>query len=280
LNLPANVFGTLRPRALIAAAEVALVAALAAQGARLVWTVATPAGPLGSAAVVRGDARPAQDLGILARFDPFFRLPQVAPDEAATSGGGFTLFGVRAGAAGRGSAILGDADGRQQIFDVGDEVQPGVVLTSVGRDHVTLSRGAARQRLDFPQPSAAGAAGQMAPILPPAAPPAPAGATAPQAAAPASPPVDPQRLLGQAGLLPRLKDGRPDGYRVLARGGSDVLRTAGLQSGDVLLAVDGVGLTPERLSELPQTLSASTETEIRFERAGQIMTTRIRMASR
>lgn len=269
----------MRPRTLIAAAEVALVAALALQGARLVWTVATPLGPLGSAVSTRADAQPARDLGVLARFDPFFRLPQVAPNgDAAAPGGGFTLYGVRAGAAGRGSAILGDADGRQQIFDVGDEVQPGVVLASVGRDHVTLSRGAARQRLDFPQPLATGVSDQMAPILPPA--PAPPGAAASSAAAPASAPVDPQKLLGQAGLLPRMKDGRPDGYRVLARGGSDVLRTAGLQNGDVLLAVDGVGLTPERLSELPQTFSAATETEIRFERAGQIMTTRIRMASR
>jgi general secretion pathway protein C len=118
----------------------------------------------------------------------------------------------------------------------------------------------------------------MPTVLAPAPPPPPP--PGPVAAAPAGAPVDPQKLLGQAGLLPRMKDGRPDGYRVLARGGSDVLRAAGLQSGDVLLAVDGVGLTPERISELPQTLSASTEAEVRFERGGQIMTTRVRMAPR
>jgi general secretion pathway protein C len=277
LNLPAGVFQGLRPRAVLAAVEVALVVALAVQGARLVWTVAAPMGPLGQPAATRAAAAPANDLSILARFDPFFRLPQTGAGEPATPSGGFTLYGVRASAAGRGSAILGDSGGRQQIFDVGDEVEPGVVLAAVGRDHVMLSRGGARQRLDFPQPSSAASAApgaQMAAVLPPAPPPPPAGA------APASAAVDPQRLLGQAGLLPRLKDGRPDGYRVQARGGSDVLRTAGLQSGDVLLAIDGVGLTPERISELPQTLSASTEAELRFERGGQIMTTRVRMAPR
>ncbi|MCR5881099.1 hypothetical protein [Phenylobacterium sp. J367] len=78
--------------------------------------------------------------------------------------------------------------------------------------------------------------------------------------------------------MPRLQDGQPAGYTIFPRGGSDVLAQAGLRQGDVLLAVDGVVLTPERVSELPQTLAASTSAEIRFERGGQTMTTRVRMS--
>jgi general secretion pathway protein C len=142
----------------------------------------------------------------------------------------------------------------------------------VGADHVILNRGGARQRVGVPTPQPGGAA-----VLPPVAA-LPAGPDADAAGSGGGPAIDPQRLLGQTTLVPRLRDGRPSGYTIFPRGGSDVLRQAGLQQGDVLLAIDGVALTPERVSELPQSLAASTAAEIRFERGGQTMTTRIRMA--
>ena len=68
------------------------------------------------------------------------------------------LYGVREDrATGRGSAIIALPDGRQLSFAVGEEIMPGVTLTAVGFDNVTISRGGAR-RADLPRPVRAGAA--------------------------------------------------------------------------------------------------------------------------
>jgi hypothetical protein len=134
-----------RRRLLISALEVVLVVGLAVQGARLVWTLAAPrpVDPAASSAAGRGDA-----LAILTRFDPFFRAaPEALAGATAQS---FRLYGVRAGDAGTGSAIIGTPDGKQSSFAVGDEVAPGVKLVSVEVDHVVLARGGARSPLFFP----------------------------------------------------------------------------------------------------------------------------------
>lgn len=268
LKLDLQALGAVRPRSVLRAVEIALVAGLAVQAARLVWTVATPLGPLGEPARPRAAVTPLADLSILASFDPFFRLgASAASGEAAPAGGGYTLHGVRAGPGGRGSAILG-SDGQQRSYEVGQEVAPGLVLSEVGPDHVILSRGGGRQRVGFPKPSGSGA-------LMPAATPAAAFAP-PSADAPA---LNVRQLLDQTMLVPRMRDGKPAGYQVIPRGRGELLRAAGLQRGDVLLAVDGVVLTPERVSQLPEELAGASGAELRLERNGQIMTTRIRMAA-
>ncbi len=251
---------------LLVAAEAVLALALAGQGARLAWAFVTPHGPFGEAPRTRAMARPAADLSIFASFDPFFRIASgSAAARAQSPSGGVVLYGVRSGGP-RPSAILAAGGGPQRSVGVGEEVEPGLVLAHVRTDHVVLARGVARQRVGFPTPQ------------PGAALPLPEPTLATQPSAPAGPNVDPRRLLGQSTLTPRLKGGQPAGYTIFPRGGSDALRQAGLQTGDVLLSVDGVPLTPERVSELPQSLSASSAAEIRFERGGQILTTRIQMA--
>ena len=106
--------------------------------------------------------------------------------------------------------------------------------------------------------------------------PAPVSAAAP-AAAPTGPVVDPQRLMAQASLRPRMDGLRIKGFTLAARGDGAALRAAGLQSGDVILAVNGAELNSlERLSELGGELSGSSAAEIRFERNGRVQTTTIR----
>lgn len=267
LKLDLQVLGQVRPRSVLTAVEIALVAALAVQAARLTWTLAAPAGPIGRPAATGATAPPRADLSILAQFDPFFRGQTAAiSDGQPASSGGFTLYGVRALPGGRGSAILG-SEGQQKFYDVGDEVEPGLVLAVVGADHVILRRGAARQRVSFPRPTPGAA------VLPMAA-----AAPAPASTVGDGPAVNLKRLLDQTTLLPRMRDGQPAGYQVIPRGSGDALRQAGLQRGDVLLAVDGVVLTPERVSQLSSELSQATGAELRLERNGQVMTTRIRMA--
>ncbi|MCR5874052.1 general secretion pathway protein [Phenylobacterium sp. J426] len=266
MKLQFQSFAAVPPRTLARAGEIALAATLAVVAAQLTWRLATPVGPFEPAGQMAAAApAPQADLSILAQFDPFFRgASSVATAAESPSGGGLTLFGVRVSGEGKGSAILGSADGQRSV-QVGQEVQPGVVLAAVAPDHVILRRGGGRQRLGFPQPTGGGA------LMPVASSTVPAGADS-------GPAIDLDRLLAQASLTPRLRDGQPAGYQIVPRGGGDALRAAGLQRGDVLLSVDGVTLTPERVSQLREELANSTGAELRFERGGQIMTTRLRTA--
>ena len=271
MNLPAVIRGvSVRPRTILAVTEVALVVVLGVQAARLAWSLAAPPpGPLG-APVLAVPATPA-DADILARFDPFFRqglATGLASDAPAQ--GDLQLYGVRTGGPGGGSAIIGAAGGEQRLYTVGEQVPGGLILASVAADHVMLGQGPGGRRLSFPVPgSAPGAA-------PPPPPPPAAGAAGETQAA-----VTGAQLRAAMTLTPRLRQGRPAGYAVMARGaeGSAVLARAGLQPGDVLLAVDGSELNPERVGELADVLASAGHVDLRYERGGQVMTTRLRMTA-
>lgn len=265
-----------RPSQVVAGLEAVLVLALGVQAARLAWSLLEP-----SAAAITSPARVAKpaggDLSILSRFDPFFRIQPTAEPAAAPAGPtadqGLRLFGVRVAGDGQGSAIIRTSDGREASFAAGEEVEPGLVLKTVAADHVILARGASRTRLEFldtaPPPVAATAAAPLGP--------SPAASVQNGAQG-----VDAKQLMAAASLLPRMKDGKAAGYQVLPRGGDGgrVLAAAGLQPGDVLLAIDGSEMNAERISELPAELAKSSEVELRIERGGQIMNTRVRIAPR
>ena len=260
-----------RPDRVRAAVEVLLALLLVVQLGRLVWIVAEPA----AAAVPDPSAaafRPA-DPAVFQRFDAFFRTGgQSSLAEASAAGSGqMRLYGLRSDGAGGGSAIIGLADGRQVSVGVGEEVEPGLVLRGVGGDHVTLARGASLSRLIFSDvPLGA------APVPPP--PPGPQTVTpTPAPVAPtAAASVDPARLMTQAGLRPRMRGARLDGFTVSAAGDPAVLRAAGLQAGDVILAVNGQPLdSVERIAALRGQLANSSGAELRYERDGQVQTSTI-----
>ena len=264
MNLGARLRGLpVRPRTLLMLTEVALVALLGVQAARFVWAFAAPPqGPV--AAATPPVARPA-DTAILARFDPFFRGLGEGLVEAtdASLAGDLQLYGVRVGA--QPSAILGPPGGEQGLYGLGETLPGGQVLSAVAADHVVLSAGGVRQRLNFPV--LAGGA------LPP--PPPPAAGVSDGAAA-----YSGAQLAAALALTPRLREGRPAGYVVAPRGaqGAAVLARSGLAPGDVILTVDGSELNRERFSELPAILAAADRVEITYERAGQTLTTTLRMS--
>jgi general secretion pathway protein C len=216
------------------ALELLLLALLAVQAARLVWALATPVGPI-------GDWKPASALatapaaGALGDFDPFFRLTDGAP--AVVTGLNLQLFGVREDrATGRGSAIIALPDGTQRSFATGEEIMPGVTLSEVGFDSVTIDRAGAREQifLDQSQPaSVAGAptgTGQAAP--PPPQSNAPAQPVPTVNAAPAAVP--------SLNFDPRIGDNQVTGLIVTPGGdGGRVFRAAGFQPGDVIVSVNG-----------------------------------------
>lgn len=252
--------------------EAVLILLLLVQAGRLVWLFVAPSSK--PAAAVAARAAPAVDLSILSRFDAFFRTGGQGALAGATGADAsqMRLFGVRSGGVGGGSAIIGLADGRQISVGVGEAVEPGLVLQGVGPDFVTLARGQSVSRLEFSEAPA----GAAAPPPPPATP----QVVAPPAPAPASGQgtvVDPQRLMAQASLRPRIQGLGVNGFTVSSAGNASELRSAGLQSGDVILSVNGVALnSPQAIGALRGQLASAPSAEIQYERAGETRTTTIR----
>jgi len=256
---------SLRRPSLRRVVEAALILLLLVQAGRLVWLFAAPT----PQAV---EARPLSeiDLGVLSRFDAFFRNGGGGAEAAPSDGGGLTLFGVRADGVGGGSAIIGLSDGRQVSAGAGEEVEPGLTLNAVAPDHIMLSRGGAPFRLDFPD-----MASGVAPVAPVAA--AQPAVTAPEPASVEGVVVDPQRLIAQAGLRPRVQGLGINGLTVSASGDGGELRNAGLRSGDVILSVNGAALnSPQALAALRGQLADAPSAQIQFERDGQVRSTTVR----
>ncbi|MBU1324602.1 MAG: PDZ domain-containing protein [Alphaproteobacteria bacterium] len=263
-----------RPDRLRLLAEGALAVLILAQATRLALVLLSPQAEASTPAPAAG---PRPDLSVFARSDAFFQPGSPAAPGAETAPTeGLRLFGVRAGQGGGGSAILGLADGRQLSVGVGEEIAPGLILRTVALDHVTVARGPTVSRIEF---------GEIGGGAMPVAPPAP---TTPQVVAPpkteptaearaAAPVVDPQRLIGQASLRPRMKGMSVSGFTVSAAGDGQALRSAGLRNGDVILAVNGVELNGMgALAGLRAELADATTVDIRYERAGRVSTTTIR----
>lgn len=264
-----------RPDRVRQGVEMALALALAVQLGQVGWILFRPAP---SPAVVGPVASTPADPAVFERFDAFFRTGGVSSLSEATAAGSsqVRLFGLRSDGAGGGSAIIGLPDGRQVSVEVGEQVEPGLVLQSVGDDHVILMRGGSVTRLIFSD-TPMGAA----PVPPP--PPGPQTVRPePEPAAPAvapasGPAVDPARLMAQASLRPRMRGMRIDGFTVSGAGDGTVLRSAGLRPGDVILAVNGQPLDSlERITALRGDLANSTSAELRYERDGAVHTSTVR----
>ncbi len=255
-----------RPDRVRAVVEVALALVLVVQLGRLVWIVAEPGDPAAATTTAGVPAR-AVDFAVFQRFDAFFRTGGQSSLAEATAAGSsqMRLYGLRSDGAGGGSAIIGLADGRQVSVGVGEAVEPGLVLRGVGADHVTLARGSSVSRLIFSDIPL----GVAQPPPPPAGP----QTVTPTPTATAGASVDPARLMTQAGLRPRMRGLRLDGFTVSGAGDAAVLRAAGLQPGDVILAVNGQPLdSVERIAALRAQLADSSGAELRFERDGAVQT--------
>lgn len=230
----------------IVTAEIMLLALVAWALVRLFWVAVTPVTPL-------GDWRPASqaparvDRSVLGSFDPFFG--GAVADDAAVSSLALVLSGTRVDTvSGRGSAIIATADGVQASFTVGDTIEPGVTLQSVGFDSVTIARGGSIEKLFIDQ-SAGGA-----PVTPPAA---------------------GTNLAADVNVVPRLQGTTLTGYVLTPKGSGAAFAAAGLQPGDVLVSVDGATVTSLKdAAGLTQQLE-SGGIDITVERAGRPVTLRI-----
>lgn len=218
--------------------ELLLLAGLAIQVARLLWTIATPVAPLGewrpAGLAVPGDAG-----DLIAGFDPFFRLEAPAGAPATVTSLQLTLYGTRVDeASGRGSAIIAGPDGEQRSVAVGDEVAPGVTLKSVAFDHVTLARSGADEDLFIVQADGTPASPEATGVPPGGPPVVPGPGLRPSPGALAGG-VPIAQLRQEIGFIPRIDNGRVSGLVVRAQGTGAAFRQAGLRDGDVVTSIAG-----------------------------------------
>ncbi|KQS01454.1 type II secretory protein PulC [Sphingomonas sp. Leaf357] len=220
---------------LYSALELVLLAVLAVQCARLVWTIVTPVTPLGHWRPNQpGVAGSPSD--ILRGFDPFFRLSAGDPKPSVVTSLQLTLYGTRIDdATGGGSAIVAGPDGVQTSVAVGEEISPGVKLKSVAFDHVTVSRGGTDEDLFLDQ------SGAVTPVAPPAG--------GPPAMSLAGPPppggngIKLAQIQSDIGFIPRVDAGRVSGLVVRSQGSGAAFRQAGLRVGDIVTAIGGRPVT-------------------------------------
>jgi general secretion pathway protein C len=227
----------LRRLTVYSATELLLLVLIAVQAARLIWTLTTPVGPVGDWKAMTAQM-PRADGAVLAAFDPFFRLSAGGP--VVVTALNLKLTGVREDrATGRGSAIIQLPDGRQLSFAVGEEIMPGVTLTAVGFDNVTISRGGSQEQifLDQSQPATVATGDpNSTTVVPPG--------TQPQVVTPQGP-----AAAGAINFTPRMAGGGVNGVIVTpGNDGGRAFSAAGFQPGDVIVAVNGQRISsPEQV---------------------------------
>lgn len=254
--------------------ELVLLSLLAVQCARLAWTIVTPVGPIGD---WRPEAsfRPAGQLGLLGSFDPFFRLDNRGGPVVITSLD-LTLHGIRQDeASGRGSAIIATPDGLQRSFSVGEEIVPGVTLTGVAFDNVTISRGGATEQLFMDQSPPAQVVGPAgSPVAVPPGPAPPAQGPAAPASAPAA---ATSNLINEVSFTPRTNGNEVSGIIVSPQGSGDSFRAAGFAPGDVIVRVNGRRVdSAEQARSVAADLAGARDASVQVERDGRVITLRLR----
>jgi general secretion pathway protein C len=233
---------------------------LLVQTARLFWAVVTPVGPLGNwrastVNIIPASARTA----LFSGFDPFFRNDQPAAGSANITSLSLTLFGIRANeSSGGGSAIIAGEDGIQMSFGVGEEVAPGVILDSVAFDHIILSRGGVKESLYLDQSVPAETVGTT-----PASPPqdAPSASSAPGSVA-----INAETIQKSIGFAPRNEGGRVTGLVLQPRDDGTMMRIAGFQAGDIIVAINGRPVSSP--SDIAAQLKPGARLSVEIERGG------------
>ncbi|MBJ6123199.1 type II secretion system protein N [Sphingomonas mollis] len=261
-------------------AELALMAGLAVQCARLLWVLVTPVGPLGDWRPA-GVTVPGSPIGLLTSFDPFFRLQGAQTGPSTVTALQLTLFGTRLDeATGRGSAIIAGPDGVQQSVAVGDEIQPGVRLKAVSFDHITLDRGGVDEDLFLDQsgqtpPPPDGMPGNGPPATVPMVP----GGSTPRPGG-GAPAIGIGQLRQEIGFIPRLDGGRVSGLAVRSQGTGQAFRMAGLRDGDVITAIGGRPVSsPADLDRVATDFSGGGNIPITVERGQETLPLAITIAA-
>ncbi len=259
------------------------VVGLSAFAAQLLWTlIGSPESSEALAtvgkAVAPAASRSTWRSGALTTFDPFHRAI------AATSGGAaahapetmlsLQLFGIRVGQGGAGgSAIIAGVDNTQNVYFAGQNIMPGVRLEQVLPGRVTIRRNGVTESLSLDKEKVvAGVSPADMPGVGPAT-----DRSSPAMLSAATEAAEPWRRIdvGAKALFSNLRFTAQTGDTgaagvVLQSATPTLLEQAGLVSGDVLLAVNGMPVSDiASLTALVPSLGDAERLTLDIERKGQ-----------
>ena len=146
-------------------------------------------------------------------------------------------------------AVIGSASGGQRLVPVGREALPGLTLVRVEQNHAVFQSASGDVRLGFDGIVAADPAAS-APV-------------------PVPTPQHEEVLRYRLGLAPRTQDGRVTGYIVRSNVEMPALARAGIQPGDVIVAINDRLFDAEMLSKLPRIVASPGGARFGVERGGQ-----------
>lgn len=210
---------------------------------------------------------------LLTQMNPFGGVSAVATgasEAAVETTLDMKLSGVRsvAGNTSASSAVISFPDGAQKRFVPGEEVMPGILLVNVTSEAIHLSRNGSIEilslypsnRMPFSQdPATSAPTGEL--VL---------------ASATTLPPADltPAALAADTALTPEFRSGEVSGYRLEPRG-AGAFEAAGLQSGDLILRINGQPIEGLRPDQINQSVSSRSDVALDIVRQGAIVRLRV-----
>ncbi|MFN3312258.1 MAG: type II secretion system protein N [Hyphomonas sp.] len=265
------------------AAEGMLALAAGLMLARLAWIAAGP--EAGAAIPDLAMTQPASvtetqgtpsDSAILISSNPFRPGAVSVPVTAIPTSLNLRLTGLRSadGDDQGGTAVIILPDGQQKRFTTGEIVVPGAVLEAVTADRVFLRVNGQLEELSrlpgglrsFAVPPGAQATTQDAA----APPPAPPSSIAASSVADESTRVTPALLMSDIALQAETRGGAVSGYRVSPRGAGH-FEAAGLESGDIVLRINGQSIEGMRPDMIQSSLVSSDDLALDVVRRGMIV---------
>ena len=185
-------------------------------------------------------------------------IPAAAPPSPpVVSTEGLVLYGISGGGPAGLAAVIGPASGSPRVVPLGKDYRPGLTVKSIGSSYAVLVSGGQEALLHI---------GGHASPLKGRGPSAPSqGVRTPQAGLAG---LDATAL--RLGMRPHREGGRITGFELKESRDLTLLQRAGLQEGDVIIAVNGQAfVSEEKLMELPQEIAGSYTAEFDILRNGK-----------
>ena len=193
--------------------------------------------------------------------DPFFRefraaLPEQVGQNAPETTLKLKLYGRRSGE--NGSAIISTPDSVQRTYKAGAEIINNVVLASVHKDYVVLSRNGQLERLTFERIAKPNSLSSMPPL--------------------AKVGMNNMDILSLVRLNPARRGGRIIGFTVYPKSASVDIRKLGLMPGDIITKVGNEDFSSglPKISDLAAQLRGRSLIQVTVLRSGTPITLQMR----
>lgn len=259
-------------RWLIPAVQLLLLVAIAIAAARLIWSlIPTPESARWRPAPVQAtnsaqDTGPKLDVIIGARLFGVYQPQASNLDAAPDTSLNLNLLGIFAGTRKEESrALIGQPNGDERPYSIGEDVVNGVNLQAIFADRVVLSRNGQLEtlRLDKDKPSA-GFTGDSTP--------SPGG---PQSLGQVRQELlaDPNKASEYIRIQPVNMNGQMKGYRVYPGQNQTLFNNVGLHPGDLVTSVNGIQLDDtQKAMQMLSDISKAGSASLVIDRGGQPQT--------